>query len=336
MNPDPESKSMVEEPFISILTPVYNGARFLAECIESVLAQSYTNWEYIIVNNCSTDRTLMLAEEYARRDGRIRIVTNETFVNCEENHNNAFRQISGRSGYCKVVSADDRLLPHCIETMVRFVVQNPSVGIVGSYQQRGDRVIWQGLPERITVLSGRDACRMHLLHGVYVLGNPTNVLYRSDLIRSTQSFFPHSEPHADASACYESLHNCDFGFIHEILSISREHEGQVSAGLPQLRAGEIAYLDILVRYGRRYLTEAEFTARRKEIFDDYYEMLASSALRMKGWQFWRYHLPRLQRIGHDLDWSRLIIEATRKVARELRSPAAALRKFNLTFAGGHR
>jgi glycosyltransferase involved in cell wall biosynthesis len=327
---------MIEGPFISVLTPVYNGAPFLAECIESVLAQSYANWEYIIVDNCSTDGTLALAEEYARRDARIRIVTNEIFVNCEENHNNAFRQISDRSAYCKVVSADDRLLPQCIETMVRFAVQNPGVGIVGSYQQRGDKVRWEGLPKDISVLSGREACRMHLLEGIYVLGNPTNTLYRSDLIRSTGFFFPHSEPHADASACYEYLDNCDFGFIHEVLSISREHDGQVSAGLPQLRAEEIAYLDILIRYGRRYLAETEFTARRDEILDYYYGMLASCALRMKGHDFWRFHQPRLKSLGYDLDWRRVLFEAMRKLGRQLRSPGATLRKVNLALAGAHR
>ena len=48
---------------VSVVTPVYNGAEFLAECIESVLAQTYTNWNYTIVNNCSTDETLAIAQK---------------------------------------------------------------------------------------------------------------------------------------------------------------------------------------------------------------------------------------------------------------------------------
>ena len=317
---------MNDEPFISIVTPVYNGALFLAECIESVLNQSYTNWEYIIVNNCSTDGTLALAEQYASRDARIRVVTNNVFVNCEQNHNNAFRQISGRSAFCKVVSADDRLLPHCLETMVSFAIRHTNVGIVGAYQQRGERIIWQGLSKEVGLLSGREACRMHLLKGVYVLGNPTSVLYRSDLIRSRDSFFPHSEPHADASAFYECLLNCNLGFIHEVLSVSREHEGQVSAGLSQLKAEEIAYLDMFARYGRKYLTEAEFTARRAEILDQYYRMLGSCALRMKGWKFWRFHQPRLENMGYDLDWRRVLVEAAGKVVGHLQHPVIAWRR----------
>ena len=50
-----------QEPFVSVLTPVYNGEDFLAECIESVLSQTHGNFEYIIVNNRSTDRSLEIA-----------------------------------------------------------------------------------------------------------------------------------------------------------------------------------------------------------------------------------------------------------------------------------
>lgn len=64
------------QPLVSILTPVYNGEEYLAECIESVLGQTYQNWEYCIVNNCSTDRTLEIANGYAKRiDGFESITT---------------------------------------------------------------------------------------------------------------------------------------------------------------------------------------------------------------------------------------------------------------------
>ena len=59
-------------PLVSVLTPVYNCEKYLRTCIESVLAQTYTNWEYVIVNNCSTDGTLAIAQEYAAADSRIR------------------------------------------------------------------------------------------------------------------------------------------------------------------------------------------------------------------------------------------------------------------------
>ena len=60
--------SLGQEPLVTVLTPVYNGEDFLAQCIESILAQDYRNFEYIIVNNCSKDRTLEIAQSYAEKD----------------------------------------------------------------------------------------------------------------------------------------------------------------------------------------------------------------------------------------------------------------------------
>ena len=70
-------------PLVSVVTPVYNGAAYLSECIESVLAQTYTNWEYIIVNNCSTDRTRDIASHYAQQDTRIRLHNNDDFLSLD-------------------------------------------------------------------------------------------------------------------------------------------------------------------------------------------------------------------------------------------------------------
>ena len=120
-------------PLVSVLTPVYNGEQYLAECIESVINQKYSNWEYIIVNNCSTDRTIEIALEYAKKDSRIRVENNRKFVCCEENHNIAFRLISNESKYCKVVSADDWIYPECLIKLVDVAERNSKVGIVASY-----------------------------------------------------------------------------------------------------------------------------------------------------------------------------------------------------------
>ena len=62
---------------ISIVLPVYNGEAYLADSIESILRQTYENWELIIVNDCSTDHTLEIAESYQKRDPRIRVFSNE-------------------------------------------------------------------------------------------------------------------------------------------------------------------------------------------------------------------------------------------------------------------
>ena len=80
---------MREQPLVSVVTPVHNGERYLRRCIESVIAQSHVNWDYTIVNNCSTDGTLGIALEYASRDHRIRVQSNSSFLHINANYNMA-------------------------------------------------------------------------------------------------------------------------------------------------------------------------------------------------------------------------------------------------------
>ena len=87
------------QPPVSVVTPVYNAEAYLAACIESVLAQTYTNWEYILVDNRSTDASRSIAESYARQDARIRVVTNAEFLPIMPNWNHALRQIDRASRY---------------------------------------------------------------------------------------------------------------------------------------------------------------------------------------------------------------------------------------------
>mgnify|MGYP000400757660 CR=1 FL=1 len=89
-----------DEPFVSIVTPVYNGEKFLEECIESVLAQSYLNWAYIIVNNCSTDRSLEIARRLTEHDKRIHIHDNRDFLTSLQNFNHSLSP-----GSCVVMQA---------------------------------------------------------------------------------------------------------------------------------------------------------------------------------------------------------------------------------------
>src|SRR5262249_44121033 len=73
-------------PRVSVLTPVYNGDETISECIESVLSQSEGDFEYLIQDNSSTDRTREITEGYARKDPRIRLVRNASLVSAMENH----------------------------------------------------------------------------------------------------------------------------------------------------------------------------------------------------------------------------------------------------------
>jgi len=84
-------------PKVSVVTPFYNIEAYLEECIQSVLAQTLSDFEYLLVNNRSTDGSLAIAERYAAKDSRIRVVTNPAFVPQVENYNGALAQIGAES-----------------------------------------------------------------------------------------------------------------------------------------------------------------------------------------------------------------------------------------------
>lgn len=304
---------MLDQPLVSVVTPVYNGEDYLVECIESVLKQTYQNFEYIIANNCSTDRTLDICSDYAKRDRRIRVYTNDQFVGVMENHNAALGRISPKAKYCKVICADDWMFPECLTKMVELAEANPSVGIVGSYQLSGQEgtdgrdwcVKWTQLPYPSAVTPGREICRYQLLKSVYVFGSPTSTMYRADLVRESGDFYPSSSPHSDTSACYKYLQHSDFGFVHQVLSYERVHEAAISATCRGLNTYAASWLHDLAEYGPFYLTGAEIDRRAREIVGYYYNLLTAGVFQRRGSDFWEFHKRALRECGHPLSYLRL-------------------------------
>jgi glycosyltransferase involved in cell wall biosynthesis len=311
-------------PLVSVVTPVYNGETYLRECIESVLSQTYQNFEYIILDNCSNDWTYEIAEEYRLKDSRIRLYHNDELLPIIANHNKAFGLISPESKYCKVVSADDWIFPECLARMVALAEANPKVGIVGSYQLSGGDGLWYvrnyGLPYSTNVISGREICRIHLLGMLSVFGNPTSDMYRSDLVRSTNSFFPNPTAEADVSACFHHLRNADFGFVHQVLSHERLHRARVTT----MALVTIAYLSAAISecqtYGGWYLRRKEQDARIDQLLKSYYAYLAVNALKFKGRDFWTHHTKRLNELGFRLEIGRLLAGIALKLFGLILSP----------------
>lgn len=285
--------------FVSVLTPVHNGERHLRECIESVLRQTYRDWEYVIVDNCSRDETPRIAESYAREDGRIRVVTNTEFAGVIENHNIAFSHIGPQAAYCKVVQADDWLSPECLEKFVEICEKNPSVVLAGAYRMDGDQVGLKGLPPGESVFPGREIGRSIFLGVVPdVFGSPTSHFFRAGPVRSRRPFYDPWNIHADTEACFDVLRDGDFGFVHEVLTFTRRPGDTQTSASQYRRSYYPGFLWILKNQGRHFLADDEHSRLVRGHLRQYYSVLARDLLKFRrGGSYWRYHLASLRRMG---------------------------------------
>lgn len=294
------------QPLVSIVTPLYNAEPYISECIESILSQTYSNWEYIIVNNCSTDKSLYIAEKFAKKNAQIKILNNSKFLTQLENWNYAIQQISGKSKYCKVVHADDWLFPECISKMVEAAELNPSAGIVGSYRLDENRVNLSGLPYNKTIFSGLEICRQTLLGNLYLFGSPTSILIRSDHIRKNKNFYDESNMHTDKEVCFKILKNSDFAFVHQILTFTRRHNESVTSANKRLNTHKIGKLVVFIKYGKTFLNKHEYEKRLKKIMKNYYRFLSKSILSLNGKEFWSYQKEELTKIGLRISYKDIV------------------------------
>lgn len=313
-------------PLVSIVTPLYNEAAHLPECIHSVLAQTYDNWDYTIVNNRSTDESGKIARELAAKDHRIRVIDNQEFLRAYPNHNEALRHISKDSKYCKIVFADDWMFPECIERMVAVAEENPSTGIVGAYVLEGTRVTCTGLPYPSPKISGRELCRRHFVEGLHTFGSANSVLYRSELVRKRDPFFVDSDIHADTEACFALMQVSDFGFVHQVLTFTRVRPESLTAVANDLHTYYASMLRHLQEYGPWCLTPKEFEACMSEHMSGYYRFLGTSVLLGRDATFWKFHKSRLRDAGVGFSSARVAWEALAATARAAMHPRTYLAK----------
>lgn len=107
------------KPLISVITPAYNAERFIGEAIESVQQQTYANWEMVIVDDCSTDGTMRIVEEYRKKDPRIKLYRLEKNSGSAVARNTAMEHAKGR--YIAFLDSDDRWLPEKLEKQLKFM-----------------------------------------------------------------------------------------------------------------------------------------------------------------------------------------------------------------------
>ena len=303
----------MEAPIVSVVTPFHNTSAYLGQCIESVQAQTFRDFEYILVDNCSTDDSGEIAERYAHLDSRIRVIRRNTLLSQVQNYNSALSELSPSCQYVKIVQADDFIFPTCIELMLRLFEQSDSIGLVSSYWLKGSQLRGSGFPHTTQILPGKEMARSYLRTGLWVFGSPTAVMYRSSLIEKGKPFYDESCLHEDTEKCMELLEHWDFGFSHQVLSFSRSDNESISSAVRSFCPESLDRYIVVQRFATRFLPSEEAVSLKQRTKRDYYRILAKRTFRLKQSDFWKYHNRGLKTIGESIEVSYLL----RQMIREL-------------------
>ncbi len=124
---------MISDSMVSIITPAFRAGRFIAETIESVQAQTYRNWEMIIVDDCSPDDTAKIVEKYSKEDIRVKLFYNEVNLGPAMTRNNAINRAHGR--FIAFLDSDDIWLPEKLEKQVGAMQEKGSVFTYTGYHR---------------------------------------------------------------------------------------------------------------------------------------------------------------------------------------------------------
>lgn len=181
------AKNVGGKPLVSIVTPIYDCEKFIALTIESIVDQTFQNWELIIVDDCSKDSSLNIVQSYADRDHRIRVLRLEKNSGAAVARNTAIEAARGR--YIAFLDSDDTWLPYKLERQLSFMEKFSVAFCYSSYHkvnEKGDSLGIAEVPPKIDYYGLLKSPRIGCLTAIYDTRDLGKVYM--PLIRKRQDF----------------------------------------------------------------------------------------------------------------------------------------------------
>ena len=249
-------------PLVSVLIPVFNGEQFLAECLESVLAQDFNDFEMLISDDGSTDGSAAVIQRYAGRDRRIRWWRNPRNLGIGGNFNACLKAAQGE--FLKFVLQDDKLLePSALRRMVAAMESDASIALVGSASHLIDahsRLLKvRNRFRRSGVRDGKSVIIHCLEHDKNLIGEPSLVLFRKS--QSARGFDEQLVQLLDQEMWFHLLEQGRFAYIAEPLCAFRQHPAQLSKVNWRSGASANEGLFLVEKYYRRPWMKAAATPK---------------------------------------------------------------------------
>lgn len=215
------STTASENDLISIVVPVYNADKFLKDTISTVQNQTYTNWELILVDDCSTDKSVQLIQKYQKADKRIKLFSNEVNSHAALTRNKGIDEANGR--YIAFLDADDLWEPTKLEKQVAFMQQKDCAFSYTGYEFANEK----GKP------NGKKVSVPEMLNYKKALRNTiiwtTTVMFDMQKLTKEDVYMPNVKSE-DTACWWKVLKTIDYAYgMPEILSYYRRSSGTLSA-----------------------------------------------------------------------------------------------------------
>lgn len=238
------------KPEISVCIPVYNGGPFIREAITSVVAQTFNDFELLIVDNASTDDTVAIVRQFD--DSRIRLIQETEHLPAVGNWNRATAMCSGR--YLKLLCADDTLAPTCLERQFDALESNSDACLAAGLRDIVDEsgtplVRARGLAGMTGFVAGDEVIARSVRRGTNVLGEPASVLMRTDAVRAAGLWSGDLPYMIDLDFYFRLLQHGGVFAIQEPLATFRVHSSSWSASVGRRQARQS--IQLFRRWQRR-------------------------------------------------------------------------------------
>ena len=243
---------------ILVFVPTYNSEKYLRQCLDSVLQQTFQDWQCVISDDASTDKSVEIATEYEKIDSRFKVLTHEKNVGAANNWNRA--KENNNSFATKILCADDYLLEDALRRQLDILQRNQTA-IVFSERYivfpRGKK-IHPRLPKYAGNISFNDAFKYYINLGRNIFGEPVTALFRTDLFVKSEGFYPKFEYSLDTSGYMAISRGNDVTFDNYVVGAFRVSKNQWSH---QLRGKQFShvfdFIDHLVEVEGIQVTKTE-------------------------------------------------------------------------------
>jgi len=213
---------------ILVFVPTYNSEKYLRQCLDSVLQQTFQDWQCVISDDASTDKSVEIAREYEKIDPRFKVLTHEKNVGAANNWNRA--KENNNSFATKILCADDYLLKDALKEQLEILQRNQTAIV---FSERyivfpSGKKLHPRLPKYASNISFNDAFKFYINLGRNIFGEPVTALFRTDLFVKSQGFYPKFEYSLDTSGYMAIARGHDVTFDNSIVGAFRVSKSQWS------------------------------------------------------------------------------------------------------------